>query len=90
MKASPLGLLVSATLDKFISINIDILEKIYFLIGVERLPFVSLSAITSRHSSLRTTERARMPETALLSASQILIFHQNSSLKTLFLRELKF
>ena len=37
------------------------------------LKFFSLSILNLRHSPLRAAERARMPEPALLSASQILI-----------------
>ena len=47
---------------------IQLLTNIDLLRGPERPPFLSLSTLNSRHSPLRTVERARMmPETALLS-----------------------
>ena len=49
------------------SLCIELLTNIDLLRGPERPPFLSLSTPTSRHSPLRTAERARIPETALLS-----------------------
>ena len=48
--------------------TIQLLTNIGLLKGPEIPPFFSLSTLTSRHSPLRTAERAQMPETALLSA----------------------
>ena len=45
-----------------------ITKNINLLRGPERPSFLSHFALTLRHCPLRTSERARMPETALLSA----------------------
>ena len=62
--------------------NIDLLR------GPVRPPFFSLSTLTLSRSPLRTAERARMPETALLSAFSF--FFPNSGVKVLFFGRLDF
>ena len=67
---------------------IQLLTSIDLLRGPERPPFFELPTLTLRHSPLQTAERARMHETALLSA--FIFFFQNSGLKVLFWGKLKF
>ena len=67
---------------------IQLLTNIDLLRDPERPPSFLLSTLTLRHSLLRTAERARMPETALLSA--FIFYFQNSILKVHFLGNLKF
>ena len=69
-----------------LDLPIQLLTNIDLLRGPERPPFSSLSTQNSRHSPLWPAERARMPETALLSA--FILFFQDSSLKVLFLGKL--
>ena len=65
---------LSCEIEKFVEAHlcklrvIQLLTNIGLLRGPERHPLFSLSTPSSRHSPLRTAERARMPETALLSA----------------------
>ena len=54
----------------------QLLTNIDLLRGPERPPSFSLSTLTLRHSPVRTAERARMRETAHLSA--FVYFFQNS------------
>ena len=57
--------------------TIQLVTNIDLLRSPARPPFFSLSTLTLRHYPLRTAERARMPETALL----FFFFFQNSRLK---------
>ena len=67
--------------------DIHLLTNIDLLRGPERPPLFSLPTLTSRHSPLRTAERAGMPETTLLSA---FLFFSKFQFKVLFGGKLKF
>ena len=55
--------------------SIQLLTNIDLLRGDEKPSFFSLSILTSRHSPLRSAERARMPETALFSPVMFFFLH---------------